>query len=59
MSALMDRLIAGNPLLAHGTRTHASGIRLHETAPAPRRRRAARWDVDAPRVHLGRDHRGI
>lgn len=57
MSAI-DRLIAGNPLLAHGPRTHASGIGLQQAAaPAPRRR--VRWDVDAPRVHLGRDHRDV
>lgn len=53
MSAFVDRLVAGNPLLAHGPRTHASGIRLQEPTAAPRRRRSARWDVDAPRVHLG------
>jgi hypothetical protein len=58
MSAIIDRLIAGNPLLAHGPRTHASGIRLPEPTTVPSRRRA-RWDVDTPRVHLGRDGRGL
>ena len=57
MSALVDLLVTRNPLLAHGTRTHASGIELPVSATP--RRRGARWDVDAPRVHLGRDRRGV
>jgi hypothetical protein len=57
MSAILDRLLSRNPLLAHGPRTHATGVPLPSAAPAPTRRRTARWDVDAPRVHLGREHR--
>jgi hypothetical protein len=53
MSAVLDRLVKRNPLLAHGTRTHSTGIALPTELPAaPARRRTPR-DVDAPRVHLG------
>jgi hypothetical protein len=52
MSALLDVLVKNNPLLAHGPRTHSTGVQLTQPTPAPvRRRRPA--DVDAPRVHLG------
>jgi hypothetical protein len=54
---LVDLLIRQNPLLAHGPRTHGTGIALPTDAPVRTRRTAARWDVDAPRVHLGREHR--
>jgi hypothetical protein len=57
MSTIITTLITRNPLLGHGPRTHASGIRLATDAPAPARRRAVRRDVDAPRVHLGAEHR--
>jgi hypothetical protein len=49
---ILDLFVTHNPLLAHGPRTHSTGIVLEPSAPAPRRPRA-RWDVDAPRVHLG------
>jgi hypothetical protein len=55
MSAVLERLAVlwtDNPLVAHGPRTHGTGIEL--TAPVrsvrPRRRPL---DVDAPQVHLG------
>ncbi|MGT2425622.1 hypothetical protein [Amnibacterium kyonggiense] len=53
MSGLVDALIARNPLLGHGPRTHATGIALATdvaTAPRPRRRPL---DI-APKTHLGR-----
>jgi hypothetical protein len=52
MSRLLQALVAENPLLAHGPRTHATGVEL--TRPAARTSRR-RWSapVDAPRVHLG------
>ena len=53
MSALVDMLLKQNPLLAHGPRTHGTGIALPTDAPVRARRPHARWDVDAPRVHLG------
>ena len=46
MSAVLDALITRNPLLAHGPRTHATGVPLLQEQRAPRRR--ARRDVDAP-----------
>lgn len=50
MTNVLDRLIQSNPLLAHGPRTHGTGVALPaQTAP----KRRARWDVDAPKVHLG------
>jgi hypothetical protein len=52
MSTLTDIFIKQNPLLAHGPRTHRTGITV-PAASAPTRRPRARWDVDAPRVHLG------
>lgn len=53
MSGLVDALIARNPLLGHGVRTHATGIALAtDITTAPRRRRRP-LDVDAPKVHLG------
>jgi hypothetical protein len=57
MSTIIDVLITRNPLLAHGPRTHASGIQLASDATARPRRRIVRRDVDAPRVHLGAEHR--
>ena len=57
MSTIIDVLITRNPLLAHGPRTHASGIQVSSDVPVRTHRRAGRWDVDAPRVHLGADHR--
>ena len=56
MSALIDRLVKRNPLLGYGPRAHRTGIALIEDAPTARRRRRP-LDVDAPRVHLGREHR--
>jgi hypothetical protein len=57
MTALLDRLVRRNPLLAHGPRTHSTGLVLPAERPAPAVRRRSRghvrWDVDAPRVHLG------
>ncbi|MBW4042647.1 MAG: hypothetical protein HIU86_11070 [Acidobacteria bacterium] len=57
MSTIIDVLITRNPLLAHGPRTHASGIQLTKDAPTRARRRPVRRDIDAPRIHLGREHR--
>lgn len=58
MSAVLDRLVKRNPLLGHGPRAHRTGIVLIEDAPtATARRRRRPLDVDAPRVHLGREHR--
>jgi hypothetical protein len=54
MSTVLDLIVKRNPLLAHGPRTHGTGIQLAAPAPAPRRRAA---DVDAPRIHLGPEHR--
>jgi len=51
MTNVLDRLIQSNPLLAHGVRTHSTGVALPAQTAAPKRR--ARWDVDAPKVHLG------
>ena len=51
MTNVLDRLIQSNPLLAHGVRTHSTGIVLPAPTTEPVRR--ARWDVDAPKVHLG------
>jgi hypothetical protein len=51
MTNVLDRLIQSNPLLAHGVRTHSTGVALPTAATAPSRR--ARRDVDAPKVHLG------
>ena len=51
MTTVLDRLIQSNPLLAHGVRTHSTGVALPAQPAAPKRR--ARWDVDAPKVHLG------
>jgi hypothetical protein len=60
MSAIVDLLVTRNPLLAHGPRTHASGIALPTEAAVRKPRRAhVRWDVDAPRVHIGREHRSF
>ena len=53
MSALIDVFVKRNPLLAHGPRTHATGVEMTGAAPISVRRPRARWDVDAPRVHLG------
>ena len=55
MSTVLDLIVKRNPLLAHGPRTHGTGIALAVPAPTAPRRRAA--DVDAPRIHLGREHR--
>lgn len=55
MSAVLDRLVHRNPLLGFGPRPHRTGIALVEDAPTATRRRPA--DVDAPRVHLGPEHR--
>jgi hypothetical protein len=52
MSAVLDLMIRRNPLLAHGPRTHSTGIQLAERAAAPRAPRRP-MDVDAPRIHLG------
>ena len=52
MTAVLDLLVRSNPLLAHGPRTHGTGIAMALPVPAARRPRARR-DVDAPRIHLG------
>jgi hypothetical protein len=57
MSAVLDRLVARNPLLGYGPRPHRTGIALTENAPTAVRRRRRPADVDAPRVHLGPEHR--
>ena len=51
MTNVLDRLIQSNPLLAHGVRTHGTGVALPTQATTAKRR--TRWDVDAPKVHLG------
>lgn len=56
MTAVLDRLLQRNPLLGHGPRTHASGIALPTEVPPPKRR-VRRPAPDAPRLHLGADHR--
>jgi hypothetical protein len=53
MNTVLDRLVRRNPLLAHGPRTHSTGIALPAERPTASTRRHVRWDVDAPRVHLG------
>jgi hypothetical protein len=53
MSRLLDTFVTDNPLLAHGPRTHATGVQLPQTAARPARRRRVWAPVDAPRVHLG------
>lgn len=55
VSALIDTLIARNPLLGHGPRTHANGIAV-ASDPRPSATKQARrrpLDVDAPKIHLG------
>lgn len=56
MSRLLSRFAtatATNPLLAHGPRTHRTGVELPASASAPVRSRRRPLDVDAPKVHLG------
>ena len=53
MSALVDVFVKRNPLLAHGPRTHATGVQLPAAVPTAIRRTRRPMDVDAPRVHLG------
>ena len=52
LTAAIDLLVARNPLLAHGPRTHGTGIVL-QPIDQPVRRPRTRRDVDAPRIHLG------
>jgi hypothetical protein len=55
---VLDRLVQRNPLLAHGPRAHRTGIALPgDVAAESHRRRRRPMDVDAPRVHLGPEHR--
>lgn len=56
MSAVVDLFVTRNPLLAHGPRSHRTGIALPSDRIAPGSTRSRGASPDAPRLHLGRAH---